>query len=317
MALPIEALVSAFVLAASPADLPPEPGFLFDLASSTGASDSNWASLAYDRDHDELFAIYGGLVRVFNGAGMESFRFGGDGDLGLVQRVALIENGDLLLLAASAGGQALVRCDYRGEIIGPFELKDLPEEFGRFAPDLIQGQGGRMYLVETASMRVVVTDGQGKVEQTYDLAKVVRAKDPEIKTGMNGFWADAKGNFFFTLPYAFTAFAMSPSKELRQFGTRGSSPGKFNIAGAIATDERGYVFVLDRLRSVVLIFDPSLKFILEFGYRGDGPANLIAPFEIGVGNNRVFVSQARSRGVKAFQYDLSARRPKAFGGAGG
>jgi hypothetical protein len=317
MALPIPALLGALALTASPAELPPEPDFLFDLASTTGSTESNWASLAYDREHDELFTIHGGLVRIYNGAGMETFKFGGDGDLGLVQRVALLEGGDLLVLAVSERGQAPIRCDYRGEVLGPFEVKGLPEGFGRFVPDLIQGQGGKVYLVEMGPMRVVVTDGQGKVEQTHDLAALLRAKEPGIKTGMNGFWADAKGNIFFTLPYAFTAFALSPSGELRQFGTRGSSPGKFNIVGAIATDERGNVFVLDRLRSVVMIFNPKLEFILEFGYRGDGPSNLIAPFELGVGNNRVFVSQARNRGVKAFQYDLAARRLKTFGGAGG
>ena len=108
---------------------------------------------------------------------------------------------------------------------------------------------------------------------------------------------------------AFTAGVVSPSGALRLFGTRGSSPGKFNIAGSIVADERGWIFVLDRLRSVVIVFDPKLKFVLEFGYRGDGPTNLIAPFDLAVGNGRIFVSQARDRGVKVFQYDFSKPAP--------
>ena len=158
-------------------------------------------------------------------------------------------------------------------------------------------------------MRVVVTDGEGAVIQTHDLAALVRKKDPDLKVGMNGFWVDGQGNFIFTLPYAFTAFVLSPTGVLRQFGSRGSSPGKFNIVGSVAADERGWLFVLDRLRSVVLVFDPSLRFVLEFGYRGDGPTNLIAPFDLAVGNGKVFVSQARNRGVKVFQYDFSRPPP--------
>jgi hypothetical protein len=77
------------------------------------------------------------------------------------------------------------------------------------------------------------------------------------------------------------------------------------------------VFVLDRLRSVVIVFDPSLKFVVEFGYRGDGPTNLIAPYDLAVGNGKVFVSQARDRGVKVFQYDFSARADKPSGASGG
>jgi hypothetical protein len=313
MAPLIPALLGALAIAATQATPPPEPYFLFDLASSTGTSESTWASVAYDREHDELFAVYGGLVHVFNGAGMESYRFGGDGDLGFVERLALLENGDMLLLTTANGRRMILRCDYRGERLGPFQTTDVPEEFAKFEPNLLQAQGGKVYLVETSSMRVLVTDAQGKVEQAHDLASLVRKKDPEIRIGMNGFWADAKGNFVFTMPYAFTAFVLSPSRELRQFGTRGSSPGKFNIVGAVSTDERGNILVLDRLRSVVLIFDPVLTFVLEFGYRGDGPTNLIAPFDLGVGNGKVFVSQARNRGVKVFQYDPSAMRPPSVG----
>jgi hypothetical protein len=320
MLIAISALVGALALVAAPGKpfaLPaPEPQYLFDLASMTGASESTWASVAYDREHDELFTVHDGLVHIFNSAGMETFRFGGDGDMGLVQRVALVEGGDLLLLT-NLNGRRILRTDYRGELLGPFEPKPLPEEFAGFDPDQVLGQGNKLYLVETPKMRVVVTDLHGKVEQSFDLASQVRKKDPEIKIGMNGFWADPKGNFFFTMPYAFTAFARSPTGELRQFGSRGSSPGKFNIVGAIATDERGTLFILDRLRSVVLVFDPSLRFVVEFGYRGDGPSNLIAPFDLGVGNGKVFVSQARNRGVKAYQYEPAAMRAPPDGGGGG
>jgi hypothetical protein len=316
MAHSITTLLGVLWLVAAPAP-PPEPSHLFDLATSVGASESTWASLAYDRQHDELFTIHGGLVHIFNKAGMETFVFGGDGDLGTPERVGIFESGEMLLLSSASGRRSIIRCDYRGERIGPFEAKPIPEEFAGFNPDRIQVQGGKVYLVETGSMRVLVTDGEGKVEQAYDLASLVRKRDPEIKTGMNGFWVDGQGNFFFTLPYAFTAFVMSPARELRQFGTRGSSPGKFNIVGSVVADEQGYVFVLDRLRSVVIVFDPSLKFVLEFGYRGDGPTNLIAPYDLSVGNGKVFVSQARERGVKVFQYDFSPKSDRPSGASGG
>jgi len=132
---------------------------------------------------------------------------------------------------------------------------------------------------------------------------------------MNGFWVDAQGRFVFTMPYAFTAFVMSPSGELTQFGSRGSAPGKFNVVGAVATDEQGNLFILDRLRSVVLVFDPNFKFVYEFGYRGEGPTSLIAPYDLAVGNGKVFVSQARDRGVKVFRYGPVA--PVATPGARG
>ena len=292
--------------AAKPAPVP-EPQFLFDIATSTGTSESTWATVAYDRKHDELFVVTGGLVRVFNAAAMESYTFGGDGDLGSAERVALLEGGDILLLTSEGGRHTVVRCDFRGERLGPFQLKAIPEEFAGFEPDRIQVQGDQVYLVQIGLMRVVVTDFLGQVERAFDLATLVREKDPTIKTGMNGFWADPQGNFVFTMPYAFTAFVLSPSGELQQFGKRGSSPGKFNIVGSVAGDEAGNLFILDRLRSVVMMFDPALKFVVEFGYRGNGPSNLVAPYDIAVGNGKVFVSQARDRGVKVFHYKPPSR----------
>jgi hypothetical protein len=49
-----------------------------------------------------------------------------------------------------------------------------------------------------------------------------------------------------------------------------------------------------------MVFDSStLRFLGEFGYRGDDPENLIAPSNVAVGNGRVYVSQSRGA-VKAF-----------------
>ena len=296
------AIVGGLLAVASGAP-PPEPRPLFELATPTGLAASTWASLAYDRQHDELFAVYDGFVHVFNVAGMETFRFGGDSEAGAVQRVAILENGEFLLLSSLDGRPAIVRCDFRGERLGRLELKPLPEGFADFRPDRILVQGGKVHLVESQRMRVVVADEQGAVEKTHDLASAIRAVEPQARLGMNGFWVDAQGTMYATLPYSFTTFVLTPGQPPRQFGTRGSSPGKFNIVGAITTDEKGTIFVLDRLRSVVMVFTPELKFVLEFGYRGDGPENLTAPFDIAVGNGKIFVSQARSRGVKAFEYD--------------
>lgn len=318
MAQPIAALLGALSLAAAPARPAPAaaPRFLFDIATATGGSESTWASLTYDRAHDELLVVSGGQVHLFNAAAMETYAFGGDGDLGVVERVGLLDGGDLLVVSNVEGRCALVRCDYRGERKGPFEVKPLPGELAGFDPDRIVVQGGKVYLAQTGPMRVVVTDQQGQVERVHDLAALVRAQAPGLGGGMSGFWVDGQGNLIFTMPYAFAAFVLSPSGELRRFGVRGSAPGKFNIAGAVASDEQGNVFVLDRLRSVVLMFDPALKFVVEFGYRGDGPGSLVAPFDLAVGNGKVFVSQARHRGVKVFRYQTPARTAGA-GGAGG
>jgi hypothetical protein len=317
MSAQLTALLGALWLAAGPPRTTPgvpEPRFLFDIATAIGSSESTWATLAYDRKHDELFAVFGGQVHVFNGAGMETYTFGGDGDLGLVERVAVLESGDLLLISSEGGRRAILRCDFAGTRLGTLELTGLPASFAGFVPDRILAREARVYLAQAGTMRLVVADLEGKVDQVLDLGALVRSEHAGLPIGLNGFWVGDQGDLLFTMPLAFTAFVMSPAKELRQFGSRGSTPGKFNVVGAAAFDEQGNVFLLDRLRSVVQEFDPDLKFVQEFGYRGTGPTNLVAPYDLAVGNGKIFVSQAGRRGVKVFQYDVAAEPP---GGASG
>ena len=59
--------------------------------------------------------------------------------------------------------------------------------------------------------------------------------------------------------------------------------------------------MVERLRSVVMVFDKEFRFLKEFGYRGDKPGNLIRPNEVAVGNaGKIYVTQVRNRGVSVF-----------------
>ena len=87
------------------------------------------------------------------------------------------------------------------------------------------------------------------------------------------------------------------------FGSPGSAPGKFGVVAGITTDKFGNVFVSDRLRSVVMIFDSKFNFQTEFGYRGTQPDSLIVPDDIVVDDEKglLYVAQAANRGVSVFK----------------
>jgi len=167
-------------------------------------------------------------------------------------------------------------------------------------------RNGRLYFAERPRMRVVATDVDGTYRQSWDLAGIVASalrSDPDRKPQgyMDGFGVDSNGNLLFTMSVMFSAGVVSPSGDLRLFGTRGSTPGRFNNVGGIDADEEGNIYVVDRLRAVVSVWTPDLRHIGEWGYRGYGGTNLITPYEIAVGNGHVFVAQAGNMGVKAFR----------------
>ena len=305
----ILAVVIALTTSSSPAQATIRGAFLYNLSNFTGAIPFSWVGLAFDKERNEVFVCdtSDGSVRIFNENGMEVFNFGEDGTLGNICDVAIDKDGDILVLSyvAVIGGMHcdITRCSFRGEPKSKIELRNIPPEFLGMLPNRIIYREGHLYLVDKTAMKVVVTDESGLFENGYDIASILKLDEKKrANTGIVGFSIDKDGNILFTIPVLFQAFKLSPDRNLVAFGRRGSSPGKFNIVGGIASDDKGYYYLTDTLRCVVMIFDKDFNFQTEFGYRGFGPDNLIAPKDLGVdGAGRVYVNQSRRRGVSVFQ----------------
>lgn len=276
---------------------------LYDLSDFSGTIPYDNVIVHVDRSRDEVYTTTGRTVLVFNAAGMEVFRFGDDWDLGMIYGLAVEPDGDVLMLAHQLLSDReqrwdIIRCDYRGVPIGRLEV-ELPEELAGFSPDRMLYGDGRIHLVSTNELRAVVLDASGRFLRSWDLADMLGAEDPGNQH-IFGVGLDHAGRLLLTIPVLFKAFIVSPDGTVQQFGTAGSAPGLFGIVTGIAADDHGNVFVADRLRNVVMIFDPSLRFVLEFGLE-PGNLALIRPTELTVGNGgRLYVTQARKKGVAVF-----------------
>lgn len=304
-------LILALAVAADPAPPGARLSFVHTLSSYTGPVRSQWATLALDLRRDEVFVAQGGVVGIYNAMGMEVFEYGQDGGLGVVVGVAVLDDGDQIVLSSLDGRLVLFRCDYRGEPLGRFELTGLTGDLAKdFQPNLITYRDGKIYLAEVGRMNVVVADPSGKVLAQLDVKKLLKLEEKDLDSAvMRGLGVDPEGRILITMPLLFKVALISPDQSVRLFGTRGSVPGRFNIIGKMTADEKGYYYLTDALRSVVMVFDPDLEFLGEFGYRGDEPDNLIAPIDIAAGNGKVWVAQAGNRGVSVFKVELPPRPP--------
>jgi hypothetical protein len=270
--------------------------------------------LTIDKEKSEVYVSDGSdrSVRIFNENGMEIYNFGEDSDLGNINiiHLAVDQDGNILLLSykwePKGPTYSIIRCNFRGEVISRFEPHNLPSDFSTFRPNRIIYREDRLYLVDKNQMKVVVTDVNGSYLDGYDLAALLGFSERKrAETGIAGFTVDRDGNILFTIPVQFQAYRLSPDRKISSFGQRGSAPGKFNIVGGIASDDKGYLYLTDTLKCVVMVFDKDFKFLKEFGYRGFGPANLIAPMELTVDNRgRIYVSQSARRGVSVFQVKI-------------
>ncbi len=302
----IASLIVFLVPTASTAAPRVSAAYLYNLSDFSGTIPYNLVNLAADPKANEVYVTDSreNDVAIFDEHGMEIYRFGQDAPIGNLSGVAVDKEGDILVLYSTIGGRRqILLCNFRGEVISNVELKDLPAEFAGFSPGRMIYRDEKLYLADPGGMQIVVADIQGNFQRGYDVGSLLgldRAKRAD--TGLDGFGLDRDGNILLTSALLFSAYRLSPSGVITGFGERGSAPGKFGIVGDIVSDERGNIFVADRLRSVVLIFNHDLKFLNEFGYRGFSAENLIGPASLAVdGAGRIYVSQLRNRGVSVFK----------------
>ena len=282
--------------------------FLYSLANFHGKVPYSDVRVRVDRSRGEVYVVDRGIVRVFNENGMEFFWFGDNPELESIYDLAVDEKGDLFLLSFDLSHPEdpkyyLIQCNYRGDVKAKRKLTNLPAEFSRFFPNYMYYRDGRFLFLSSAKMQVVVTDRDGAFRKGYDLAEILEIPGKDRpNTEIFGFNLDAEGNMLFTVPVLFRAYVVSQEgKTVASFGKAGSAPGMFGVVSGIAKDDQGNYLVVERLRSVVMVFDKEFRFQREFGYRGDKPANLIRPNEVAVGNaGKLYVTQVRNKGVSVF-----------------
>jgi hypothetical protein len=302
-------VMTVLATAAVPVADDPQPvmvTYLYNLSNATGQIPFNAPALAYDESNHELF-VHDNLIHVFNESGMETFAFGNDPEVGGMGAIAALEDGDLLALTSRDGKPTLTRCNFRGEFVARIEITGVPPELANFRAGTMRYRNGRVYLPNLGETTIVVVGLDGKFQKFFDVAAMLQLPDKRADLGFKGFNVDKSGNMLFTIQPLFHAYRLTLEGQIKEFGQRGSAPGKFNIVGGIAADENGYLYVSDILKSAVLVFDPEYRWIKEFGYRGRRPGSLTAPVEIEAANGKLYVSQYGRRGVAVFKIEVEPR----------
>lgn len=299
------AIATLLLLCSTPALAGVNAAYLYTFSNFTGKIPYTWPALSADREHGEIYVISQGAVSVFNSVGMEVYRFGDDRSLGLIADVTVEPDGKILVLSAEVKGPgtyAVTRCNFRGEPQQTLELTGFPQEFSEFHPGRIVYRNGYLYLVDGMARKIVVTDLQGAFVDGYDVGGILKKDEkPNDENHIVGFNVDKDGNMLFTVPTMFLAYRLSRDHKVESFGGAGNIDGKFNIVGGIASDDRGFIYVADLLKSVVMVYDNQFRFQMQFGHRGEDRGALFTPQQVEVLNDKIFVNQARNKGVSVFR----------------
>jgi DNA-binding beta-propeller fold protein YncE len=304
--VPAVALLLLVLCAPSRSSAAVKATFLYSLSNFTGVVPFNYVREFIDSEKNEIYVVTGDSVSIFNGSGMEVYRFGDDLKIGVFMDLSVESDGHILILSRMGSNFRLTRCNYRGEPQARIEIRNLPKTFAGISPTRLLSRNGKFYLADLNAKKVVVTDANGVFQEGYDIAPLLA--DFEEKPGADynivGITVDGEGNLFFTVPTMFKAFRLSPDGQLAAFGSAGNLPGRFNLVSGIVTDDKGNIYVTDILRCTVSVFDKEFKFQAQLSQRGLGPGDLIAPSELVIDKSgKLYVSQSRNRGISVFRVD--------------
>ena len=306
----ILALLAAGFSAAAAAE-PPAVAFTFVLSDFSGPVRVGEARVVVDAAHDEVYVAEERNVHVFNAFGMEVYRFQTDPSLGPIRDLAVLPDGSLLMLVydfAEAGNPKPLLCklDFRGRPQATLSLPDLPDEMGAFRPNRMFLHGDRLLLLSTTDLLAAWAGIDGTTQEVLDLGKILEIPEKErADHEITGAGMDAQGNLALTITVLFRAFVISPEgKVLASWGKSGSSTGAFGNIGGIGLDAQGRVYVVERIRKVVMVFDADAThtFLREFGGDPRELGMLVMPRDVVIdGRGRAYVTQVGSGGVSVFQ----------------
>ncbi|GAB4341910.1 MAG: hypothetical protein Kow0099_19050 [Candidatus Abyssubacteria bacterium] len=298
-------LVAAIVLLSTPvrADMRIEAEYLYDLRSS--ALDSQFqrqSGILCDPERNETYVVDTGnhCIRIFGKEGMEIFKFGHNGELGIPLDVAVNGLGDMYVLGSGSGGRQIDVFDFRGKFLRSFELKGLPEGETCEPHDIAVDSHNNIYLSDPKRGCVFSFDADGQ----FRFRILPEMSDKERKEAAFGnLMIDSGDRLYLPMSTLGTVYVFdSEGQTVRNFGIQGGGPGKLAFPVDVAVDKHGHCFVLDKLRHCVAVYDRDGNYVTEFGGMGQGPGWFFYPSDLEIDRyGRLYVSQLLGNKVQVLK----------------
>ena len=154
-----------------------------------------------------------------------------------------------------------------------------------------------MWVTDIGNHLVMKFDPEGKLLLT--LGQKGRAGDkPDQFDRPTDVAVTTAGEFYVTDGYGNARVLKfdRAGKLLKQWGTKGTGEGEFNLPHAVCLDAKGRVYVGDRENNRVQVFDAEGKFLDQWKESG-------APYGLFLAGDRLFVADGRANWVRVLGPD--------------
>jgi hypothetical protein len=241
-----------------------------------------------------------GILHVFNGAGIETFRTTGFAGLSQPDDGAIDHAGRLLGVTLADGTRyTLARLDVYGEPDG--WTAAAPRDDWRPDHVLVARDGNYVTIDGTTGLLAKHDAATGDVMWAKVIAEP-EADAGDLEMGLGRPVELADGSYAVPGSNLHRIVLVGEDGEVRtSFGRFGSSPGRMVAPVAVAEGPGGTLLVLDQMRHKILAFGADQEFISEFGSIGDAPGAFYHPVSIATdGSGHLFVAQGYRGRVQVF-----------------
>lgn len=192
-------------------------------------------------------------IVIFDARGLYLDQLNGGDAFSSPRDLAVDPQGRLVVLANHDRRPAIVNLDFDGLYLGEVTVKGVPSGLAApyFTSVAISPSGARLYLVDSANLRLWITDREGSVSASIDLAPGTKGEKErrEIVAGH----VDVYGNrVLVAMPSAGEVWIYDLDGTRQGWvGRKGTSGCKLAFPVAAALDDQGIVTILDRQRMIV------------------------------------------------------------------
>ncbi|MBI5446139.1 MAG: hypothetical protein HY900_33620 [Deltaproteobacteria bacterium] len=189
--------------------------------------------------------------------------------------------------------------------------EDGPGRLGK-AMGVVSGADGKVYVADASTRRVVVFGAKGEFVTALGgkevLAKPVGIALDEARGriyvadsyGHQLVAFDLQGNVVFVLGKKNTPGKIAAGSHDNAWD-RSSEEGEFRFPTGVATDRKGFIYVIDTMNFRVQIFSPEGKFVSAFGELGDAFGQFARPRGIAVDTEgHIYITDAVFHNVQIF-----------------
>lgn len=244
-----------------------------------------------------------GEVTIFDDAGLHRYTIRGGRVFSTPLDLAVWPNGDILLLAYADGRRQLLRMDFDGKHPRPVTLSGLPAAAADLEPVSValSADGSRIYLLDQGRRGLWILDERGRFLESVDLAAGLSEEDRlELLLTHVDVYGDT---VLVPLPRQGTVKLLGlDGRERSAVGLWGTSPCQTAFPVAAALDREGRVVVLDKQRTLFMLWDPRTNTCLgEYSGIGSRAGRLYQPSDLALdGDGRVYVAQGFEGRVQSF-----------------